>query len=205
MPLREPPLGWLGFPDALWWRQNPAQGEQAAEVCAGAARSRVGGAVRDERRWDGDPGGLRGRPRWRQRRQEEGLSGVRGLAGAPYYQGYGVAGLSPGGPSAAPATRRRPLTRGRAAGRAPAASGLRQAGGGGPWPGCAPFSPRQVPLSNGKPTQPLLLPCRSRLLWKFILLALSFWNLLLCLTFYLWDLSMLISVNPLYSFPFTAL
>ena len=153
---------------------KPRAGRASAEVCAGAAQSRVGGAGRDERRWDGDPGGLRGRPGWRRRRQEEGLSGVHGLAGAPHYQGYGVAGLSPGGPSAAPATRRRPLTRGRAAGRAPAASGLRQAEGGGPWPGCAPFSPRQVPPSNCKPTQPLLLPCRSRLFRKFILIAISF-------------------------------
>ena len=142
-----------------------------------------------------------GRPR--RRWQEEGLSGVRGLAGAPHYQGYGVAGLSPGGPSAAPPTRRRAVTRGRAAGRAPAASGLRQAGGGGPWPGCAPLSApgasQQRQTDPAPPASLLKPPVFKVYINGFILRKLGFVFGVLFVGF------VRVNITPLYSFSLTAL
>lgn len=108
---------------------------------------------------------------------EEGLSGVRGLAGAPHYQGYGVAGLSPGGPSAAPPTRRRPLTGAepQVEPRRPRVCG--RLGGGDPGPGVPLFSAPGA--SQQRQTDPALCflveaPVLKVYINRFILLKFAF-------------------------------
>ena len=95
------------------------------------------------------------------------------------------------------------MTRGRAAGRAPAASGLRQAGGGGPWPGCAPLSApgasQQRQTDPAPPASLLKPPVFKVYINGFILLKLGFVFGVLFVGF------VRVNITPLYSFSLTAL